>query len=326
MHVNDSTSKFASNVLNLLTSYSLSQFVHAPTHCAGNTLDLIIAPDYMTIHNVLFFPECDFVVDHFPITFTTPLLVDKSPEYFVKCIRSTRSFNFDNWCSFISNYVPASDDVSSLYCDFSDSAATYLDLHCPRRVVKSRTLSAPWFDAELKSLRTSRRKAEHAFLKNRTDVSFSAYRSARTLYRSALHCKHRLYYIDLLSSFSTTKQLFDASNMLLHRRQLNNKLPSFSCTKELSNGFIDFFESKISTIPASFPHDRNTLIQFSSATSVFESFQPVTADDLEKTKNRRSRSVWSAWRLPLSRGTTAHPSTTSFLYRWVVTKILYYCC
>ena len=174
IHVNDSTSKFAYNFLNLLTSYSLSQFVHAPTHCVGNTLDLIIARDYMTIHNVLIFPECNFVVDHFPITFTTPLLVDKSPKYFLKCIRSTRSFNSDKWCSFISNYVPASDDVSSLYRDFSDSAATYLDLHCPPRVVKSRTLSAPWFDAELKSLRTSRRKAEHALLKNRTNVSLFA--------------------------------------------------------------------------------------------------------------------------------------------------------
>ena len=201
IHVNDSTSKFASNFLNLLTSYSLSQFVHATTHCAGNTLDLIIAPDYMTIHNVLILPECDFVVDHFPITFTTPLLVDKSPKYFLKCIRSTRSFNFKNWCSFISNYVPASDDVSSLY---RDSAATYLDLHCPRRVAKSRTLSDPWFDAELESLRTSRRKAEHAFLKNRTDVSLFAYRSARTLYRSALQRKHHLYYTDLLSSCSKT--------------------------------------------------------------------------------------------------------------------------
>ena len=65
--------------------------------------------------------------------------------------------------------------MSSLYRDFSDSAATYLDLHCPRHIVKSRTLSAPWFDAELKSLRTSRSKAEHAFLKNRMDVSLFAY-------------------------------------------------------------------------------------------------------------------------------------------------------
>ena len=236
----------------------------------------------MTIHNVLIFPECDFVVDHFLITFTTPLLVDKSPKCFLKCIRSTHSFNFDNWCSFISNYVPASDDVSSLFCDFYDSAAAYLDLHCPRRVVKSRTLSAPSFDAELKSLRTSRRKAEHAVLKNRTDVSLFAYRSARTLYHSALQRKHRFYYTDLLSSCSTTKQLFDASNTLLHRRQVNYKLPSFSCAKELSNRFIDFFESKISSITASFPPDRNTLFEFPAATSVFESFQPVTADDVEK--------------------------------------------
>ena len=260
----------------------------------------------MTIHNVLIFPECDFVVDHFPITFTTPLLVDKSPKY-LKCIRSTRSFNFDNWCSFISNYVPASDDVSSLYRDFSDSAATYLDLHCPRRVVKSRTLSAPWFDAELKSLRTSRRKAEHAFLKNRTDLSLFAYPSARTLYRSALQRKHRLYYTDLLSSCSTTKQLFDASNTLLHRRQVNYKLPSFSCAKELSNRFIDF-ESKISSITASFPPDRNTVIEFPAATSVFESFHSVTADDPEKTISSMNLTETDADVIP-----TKHFSNRTFL-------------
>ena len=53
----------------------------------------------------------------------------------------------------------------------------------------------------------------------------------------------------------------------------------------MSNRFIDFFESKISSITASFPLDRNTLIEFPAATSVFESFQPVGADDLKKTNS-----------------------------------------
>ena len=198
IHVNDSTSKIASNFLNLLTNYFLSHFVHASTHSAGSTLDLIFAPDYMTIHDVPIFPECDSVVDHVPIKFTTLLLVDKSPKYFLKCIRSTRSFNFDNWCSFISNFVPASDDVSSLYRDLKDSGATYLDLHCPRRVVKSRSLSAPWFDAELKSLRTSRRKAEFVVKLN---MHFS--RTARTYLCSPtfllVHCTTLLFKANIVS-------------------------------------------------------------------------------------------------------------------------------
>ena len=170
-----------------------------------------------------------------------------------------------------------------MYRDLTDSASTYLDLHCPRRVVKARSLSAPWFDAELRSLRTSRRKAEHAFLKNRTDISLLAYRAARALYRSSLQRKHRLYYTGLLSSCSTTKQLFDTSNTLLQRRQVNYRLPSFSCAEELSHRLIDFFESKCSAITLYFPPDHDTFIEFPAATSVFESFQAVTAAQLEKT-------------------------------------------
>ena len=121
-----------------------------------------------------------------------------------------------------------------------------MDTHAP---VKSKTIierpKVPWFDSELKSLKSQRRKAEGIWKRDKHRQSLQAYHQMRTRYVNSLNAKRTHFLADLISDArGDTKKLFTLVNGLCDKR-LSNPLPPHDSLETLVNTFGTFFLEKI---------------------------------------------------------------------------------
>ena len=160
MDVGDHADKL--RMCDLLSMYNLKQHVNASTHRSGHTLDLTITgcDDEMILSNLI----VDFMIsDHMfvccKINMPRPALNIRSVTY--RKLKNIVDNDFRSDLRSIASHLLTVSDTNILAHSYDIQLRILIDKHAPLKVktIVERP-TAPWFDGELKDLKSYRRRAE----------------------------------------------------------------------------------------------------------------------------------------------------------------------
>eukprot|EP00794_Sanderia_malayensis_P014747 gene14747-16290_t len=177
------------------------------------------------------------------------------------------------------------DDFCTSIDKYDSIMANLMNKHAPLQEKHVRVnTNSPWFDAEYKSLRRERRKAERDYRRNMSSATKEAYKKKRKETTNLAKVKKPLYFINKINdSGNKLKTLFTITNTLTKQSQGQN-LPSGLSDLGVANNFQTFFHEKISSIRTSFGGEREPTrdpnITYLQNSSLLEEFVPVTEEEL----------------------------------------------
>ena len=274
--------------INLLESFSFTQFVKDVTHSKGHIIDWVMGRQDDDLILSTFVTE-ELSSDHFTVISDLNIDHPKSQKQFSER-RKISSINRDAFRHDLSTTIsPVSCPTAET---FDATLLAALDKHAP--IVKKEIRSNrndPWFPDikdSLNEAKRKRRQAEKKKSKNKGVTIFSQiYSQAKNLVTSIIVKAKSSYYSSQISNCSNSKQIFDISNRILGKAQ-SSPLPSNLPASQLPDKFCEFFISKVSKIRS----DLDQLVTDSGSISdsvphcdsnlVFDSFAPVTEEDVRK--------------------------------------------
>ena len=160
IHVNKPTETFVSNFNDILDTFSLSQSVHCPTHKLGNTLDLILHDNLVTIDNINI--EKPDRGDHYQIFFDINCNIKINSKREIT-FRNFKNVNLDNFKVDIENasniFIQTCDrnNFSSSLSLFNQMFGDIVESHAPLITKQVNVNTQPgWRDQEFKYARSQR--------------------------------------------------------------------------------------------------------------------------------------------------------------------------
>ena len=286
-HVNDSNDPSAVKFKLLLDQFNLSQHVTIPTHVSGNTLDLVITRNDLSVSHIS--SDNSITSDHCAVIFKLSCV---SPGV------SKQSVTYRQWKSVDVDSVQR--DISSAFEDFNiqdlNSAVKFynttlnniVDSHAPE---KTRDFSVradtPWYNASLGREKRHRRKLERTFQRTKLTVDKQRLDIQKNKYNHLLAEAKKDYIKSKVQNTNSSKELFKVCNRLLNKEK-TTVLPSHQCTNELADKFVNYFTDKIAQIrehliksPAETPsHLKDVNPEFTGES--LECFQCVSEDEVRK--------------------------------------------
>ncbi|XP_072530520.1 uncharacterized protein, partial [Salminus brasiliensis] len=271
----------SSCLLPILSSFDLAFNQSAPTHRAGNTLDLIFSRPVPALDVAV--TPLDFS-DHHLLSFSLPL---SAPSTSTSANSSTlhrnlRSVSPSALASTVLTTLPHLESFSSLPLETAtdtllSSISTSVDLLCPfsPRSANSSPPS-PWLSDVLRNNRRELRLAERKWRKSQHDSDLHSYQSLLSRFRTEVAAAKASYYRGKLeSSASDPRKLFTIFSSLL-----NPPTPPPPTTLS-ADDFVSFFEEKVDKIRRSFPPASTPLSRHCPPPpSSLTCFSPLSTDDL----------------------------------------------
>ena len=170
-------------LVDILSSYGLTQHVDVPTHRSGHILDIIFS-------NICELPILsldvddsirevnDLSFDHYPITFTVSYDTStKNTEYVTKTIRNINAIDVDRFVhsckDMFENDYPdfLTDNFCTCINNFNTCLKNNLNDFAPATVKtylkNKKHLPLKWIDEEYRTARTEKRRLERFFKRNR---------------------------------------------------------------------------------------------------------------------------------------------------------------
>ena len=248
VHVNDGCDIDANIFNDMMIAMGLKQWVTFPTHCNGNTLDLVMTElgSKLTVNKC---EEGPFLSDHCIIDFSIEYSQEE-PEQKQVMYRKIKDIDPELMSDDIDlKQLDGEGDVN-LYAKTLESALKEaLDKHAPEKmkVIKDRTRQ-PWFDGNLKIQKQKTRRSERRWRKYRQDHQWLAYKANMRDYRATLK-EHRQGIISniILECGRDNKKHYTAINSITGVKKSNPMLPGNS-DLVLANTFADHFINKIQKI------------------------------------------------------------------------------
>ena len=247
VHYDNPLNPTTSRVMDLLTTFNLTQAVSQPTHDKGHILDWLLhtSDDHLVqstsvSHSIASDHAC--VICHLNIA-TPP----SRPTYVM-----TRNIRAIDRAALKADLTARHSHLPCPIADDLDSVLTgVLDDHAPvmRRRVRPQK-NAPWFSGvaeEVRSLKQQRRRAERLWLKTGLTVHKQLYNNAKKLVTKLVHKAKTTYYCNKIKESLSCKQLFSVANQLLGNKK-PSPLPTVFPLIDLPKRCLDFFKDKIETI------------------------------------------------------------------------------
>ena len=264
-HVDQPHTSPASQFINLLHDFSLTQHINFPTHSANHTLDLLITRSSSTIISSVDSTD-PALSDHCAILFSISVPAYNKSTRITKLVRRFRSINLTNFSNdILSSPLCTSPPPSTLesYLHLFDSTlTTILDKHAP---LKSVTCSArphkPFITPEILAQKSKRSKLETIFRRTRSPESFNNFKTQSKHVAKLITTAKRTYYKKLIGeSTKQPKKLWSTLQSLLSLKT-QPVLPTSISSFTLANSFLNFFNDKIAKLssfltpnPGSSPH------------------------------------------------------------------------
>jgi len=285
IHVDLPSDRDALKLSKLLQMYDLIQHVTFPTHRSGHSLDLVITRnchDLLVTHTASEYMISDHIFVHTHVNFPRPALRLSTVTYRKLKEVDHRALSAD-FCEMTSNLMNIT-DIDQLAKVYNTELRSVLDKHAPivsKTIVERQRL--PWFDSELCDLKTSRRRAEDLWRKNKDPGSLVAFHQARNKYVHALHSKRTVYLSSLISDAGQDcKKLFNIVNTLCDKKH-DNPLPEHDSLESLVSVFGFFFKDKIDKIDADMGATQPPIIPKRSGVSGnLLSYEAVTQEEVRK--------------------------------------------
>ena len=293
VHFEFSNSQNVKDLINLTSSFGLSQFVKGPTHKLGHTLDLLFANNMDFVINDIQ-PVSFDLSDHFPIFFDLPNI--SGPNVPIKkkiTYRNLKSVNIPGFASDLGVSLTSSlgDNINNY--SFSEMLDIYKDTVVREfnavAPIKTRTLttsvSPHWMDAEYKTNRATRRRLEREWKKSGLKSDKKLYVSQRDICVKLSQEKRSKYYHELiLSKKGDQSALFDIISNILDKNKSRGVLPNHDTPIELANTFNEFYLNKVKQLRRNIPlPNHSTHCNVSSFNgSTLDCFRPTTVQELGK--------------------------------------------
>ena len=285
LHVDDFTSREATEFIELLQSYNLRQHVSGSTHHCGHTLDLVISrSDDNIVQSVSLFN--DLPSDHCAVM-CSMLVKRPLPHREVVTFRPLRRLDVDLFSRDILESTLHQDLKSpSLADNYYTTLHQLLDKHAPpkTKVVTVRPQS-PWFTEELHECKLCKRRAERQWKSSGLEVHRLIFQDKCREYINMLNEVKEQYFRDKISA-TDTRGLFRLINHNFGRSG-QKALPSDADGEHFSSYFTQKIRTirhdidlKLSTTTSSIHLDDDTC-QVSLST-----WEPVSLDVVSKTIKR----------------------------------------
>lgn len=292
--LDDEANNNANSFKDMLMSNQLMNNVDRPTSSTGHMLDLIICDSIdRIIMDVEVEEKCRFTSVHKLISFCIPLLKDKVKKKI--SFRNKSDFNQIDYINVVSDKFDEllltqcihternrskSDCVECLMEIYNFSNKNEYDTRCPE-VEKMIVIidKSPWFNGETLSAKREKRRKENAWLRNKTDNTWSAYCIAKNRYNNIIkQSKINYYRRKIVEAAKDAKKLYRLLNGLTGCFSEKN-LPDGKSDQLLANEFLKFFKNKIDNISNSFTQNLVSPIFVDNTANIrLSSFQ--TIDDI----------------------------------------------
>ena len=265
------------------------QGVSGPTYILGHTLDVLISPcDSNFVCNV---SVGDFISDHAAIR----CQLDFS--HLTTCIKNMVSYRryhmididqFRNDLSNIPFVLSPQGTAAELYDQYMVDVTQVLDKHAPVISRMSKRLSDEWLSDSYRMARSLRWQFERMWRKHKTQLNRSTFRKQIAGCNRLANKDKGSYYTNLITANSDDpKKLWQSLSKVLHHTS-ETVLPAHSSERSLGDTFAAFFTNKISKIRDTF----STFGSFNDAPDsvppAFNTFKPVTEDEVSKCINESS--------------------------------------
>lgn len=247
IHIQSPTSRYTTELLQLLDTLNLKQHVAVPTHVKGHTLDLLITNfpvNSVYVHDL-------GISDHNAVSLElqAPPLTHKPKRHIH--FRKIKNINPEDLShdlqklSSSSHYLPLNELVEL----YNTELQHILDAHAPLKTRPATFLrTAPWYTDALRKQKSAGRILERRFITSGLSVHKTAYRNHQKSYAASLSSARSQYFSNFINnSPGNSKRLFKTINHLLSPPRSTQD----NSTVEQCNKFLDCFISKIDTIRSS---------------------------------------------------------------------------
>ena len=273
-HVDDKGNKSASDFLELLEIFNLTQHVSVPTHRAGHTLDLLITRDDENIlDNVC--AHDPMISDHFVVSCNLRLNKPRFPrkEIEFRKLKQLDMNQFRNDIAASSLITNPPEDLAELVLQYDSVLSSILDKHAPiRKQVVTVRPAAPWYTERISDEKRKRRKLERRWRASSLDSDYQIYQQQCALVKELFYQLKSDYYSNLISENQfDLRKLFTVIGKLLHRNN-SQIFPRHVSSNTLADAFMHFFDNKIRKIRA------GMLAQFDTGTPSFTTDVPINCD------------------------------------------------
>jgi len=272
-------------MVELLESFDMNQFVTENTHKYGGRLDVIIARRDEVVRDIEVVETG--VSDHSMLVCRHPIPII-STDFAPSEGRKWNEFSIDAFRNdLVETILCCADDewlksvsTDDLFQIYHDELLKLIDKHAPRytRKRKSRILS-PWFDDECRMIKRSARRLERKYRKSGLPTDRLAW--VLKLKEKAAFYQHKecAYWSSRIKeNASQPKRLWQDLDVLM--RRVDDAAPTTSqddCSKRAQE-FSDFFEKKVSNIRAATEHAADPTFLDPSTDQLFEKFINITPE------------------------------------------------
>ncbi|KAG8008872.1 Rab3 GTPase-activating protein catalytic subunit [Nibea albiflora] len=244
LHVDSPSCHSATEFLQLLDCFNLTQLVDVPTHTKGHTLDLVITDSVpLSKPQAYDLGVSDHKIIYMEVLSPSPLT---RPQHQIR-FRNLKNINPASMFLDLQHLLPVNFSTASDAVDFyNKTLSNILDHHAPtktRLVSFSRT--APWYNSQLHKMKTAGRVLERRFKATGLTIHSLAYREHQKAYSKSLREARSLHFSKIINNNpGHSKQLFSTVNHLLNPQPpLRTEI-----TEEYCNKFMVFFKNKIDSI------------------------------------------------------------------------------
>ena len=292
VHFELKNSTYVKKLLEVTSTFGLSQSVIGPTHKLGHTLDLIFS-NHLDLPIEPITPVSYNLGDHFPIFFDLPDTTKRSNLQQKKTVigRNYKSVDIPNLAlnleTSLNNAMSACSEESSfseLLQVYNNTIDNELDLVAPLQTRTFPMASAPpWIDSEYKINRALRRRLETKWKKSKLKADKREYVSQRKLCANMCDEKRSVYLKNLIASKKGNQRaLYSIVNNLFDKNKSSGILPEHEDSKVLANKFNNFYIDKVNLLRSKIPTTSpvSTYNTWSFSGTMLASFRPTTETEL----------------------------------------------
>jgi exonuclease III len=291
IHVQRATSHETTQLIEITSSFNMSQSVDVATHQQGGTIDLLFDnSNLIDLKSLKVDMNCSYS-DHYPIVCNTHKFSPFAKESKISTYRDLKAVDREMLAQDFLKVVDAV-AIGENFCEstktFFDAIGDALDNHAP---VLTKTIThvhtAPWFDSEYKEQRKLRRKAERIWRKSQLAKDRQLFEEIRKETTILAKLKKQQYYRNrIVNKEGDVRAIYHIVNKEMDRKQ-KNPLPDSENIVALAAEFNKFFVDKIANIRQEMNQTPPTLAQSEKYTSdsetscILSEFDPCTVSELE---------------------------------------------
>ncbi len=180
-------------------------------------------------------------------------------------------------------FTESHSDLSGLIQCYNDSLSTALDFHAPviEKEIPERPRQ-PWYNNAIRSEKRIRRRCERQWKKDKSQINEEILRHQKTKVNILINSTRSEFYSKKIEDCGNDqKQTFNIVKGLFHKNG-DIPYPEHNSLGELTEDFAEFFITKIELIRTKLDSVAVEPPQEQPCHSVFESFRPLTLDEVRK--------------------------------------------